>query len=82
MGRLATILATRGDAWVFLPDGTSVPWRNALLHDLATSQRPDDFGGGWWSTLPDNAPDAAADAVRSTRAALAALIFLLGESAP
>lgn len=82
MGRLASALAHRGDAWVFLSDGTSIPWRNALLHDLAATQRPDDRGGGWWCTLPADDPASSGDAVRSTRAALAAILFLLGEPSP
>ncbi len=73
--RLATALADRGTPVVFLPDGTSVPWRNAILHDLVTTQTPDDRGGGYWSTLPEPDPD---DTLRSTRAATAALLYLLG----
>lgn len=73
--RLATALADRGTPVVFLPDGTSVPWRNAILHDLVTTQTPDDRGGGYWTTLPDAPAD---DILRSTRAATAALRFLLG----
>ena len=77
--RLATALADRGAPVVFLPDGTSIPWRNAILHDLVTTQHPDDRGGGYWSSLPDAPPD---DTLRSTRAAYAALLFLLGTPAP
>ena len=55
--RLATALADRGAPVVFLPDGTSIPWRNAILHDLVTTQHPDDRGGGYWTTLPDASPD-------------------------
>ena len=74
--RLALGIAERGEPVGFLPDGTSIPWRNALLHDLASTQRPDDRGGGYWTTLPEPAPD---DTLRSTVAARAALLFLLGE---
>lgn len=77
--RLATGLADRGAPVVFLPDGTSIPWRNAILHDLVTTQHPDDRGGGYWTTLPNDTPD---DTLRSTRAAYAALLFLLGTPAP
>ena len=77
--RLALGLAERGEPVVFLPDGTSIPWRNAILHDLVTTQHPDDRGGGYWTTLPDAPPD---DTLRSTRAAYAALLFLLGSPAP
>lgn len=73
--RLAHALCECGAPTVFLPDGTSIPWRNALLHELAASQHPDDRGGGWWSTLPEPDPD---DTLRSTRAATAALLYLLG----
>lgn len=79
---LATGLARRGEPVVFLPDGTSIPWRNAVLHALVSSQRPDDRGGGWWSALPDAGPEAESDAYRSTRAAHATLLFLLGEPGP
>lgn len=77
--RLATGLARRGGSVVFFPDGTSIPWRNAILHALVSSQRPDDAGGGWWATDPEAESN---DAVRSTRAAHETLLFLLGESAP
>lgn len=73
--RLAAGLALRGESRVFLPDGTSLPWRNAILHALVSSQRPDDQGGGWWGDGPD-------DALRQTQAAHAALLFLMGEAAP
>lgn len=73
--RLATALADRGAPVVFLPDGTSIPWRNAILHDLVTTQHPDDRGGGYWTPLLDAPPD---DTLRSTRAAYAVLLFLLG----
>lgn len=75
---LATGLAQRGEAVVFFPDGTSIPWRNAILHALVSSQRPDDAGGGWWGTDAEK----ESDAVQSTRAAHAAILFLLGEPAP
>ena len=75
---LAIGLARRGESVVFFPDGTSIPWRNAILHALVSSQRPDDAGGGWWGTDAE----AESDAVRSTRAAHETILFLLGESAP
>ncbi len=77
--RLARALAVRGAAVVFLPDGTSVPWRNAMLHELAATQHPDDRGGGCWRTREEESDD---DALRSTRAAYAALFFLLGSPPP
>ena len=58
---------------VFLPDGTFFRWRNALLHRLVLTQHVDDRGGGWWSPTPD-APTP--DALRSTLAAYATLLFL------
>ena len=75
---LATGLARRGEAVVFLPDGSSSPWRNAILHALVSSQQPDDVGGGWWGSDSET----ESDALQSTRAAHAAILFLLGESAP
>lgn len=73
--RLAAGLALRGESLVFLPDGTFIPWRNAILHALVTSQHPDDMGGGWWG-------DGHDDALRQTLAAYATLLFLLGEPSP
>jgi hypothetical protein len=58
---------------VFAPDGTQLPWRNVLLHRLVLTQHVGDMGDGWWSPSPDS---PAADAVRSTRAAHATLLFL------
>ena len=69
-GRLAAGLSRPGGDMVYL-DGTFVPWKNAILHELVVSQRPDDMGGGWWGNGEE-------DALRSTRAAYATLLFLLG----
>lgn len=68
-GRLAAGLARQGMEMAYL-DGTFVPWRNAILHGLVVSQRPDGMGGGCWGD--------GEEAVRSTRAACATLRFLLG----
>ena len=46
-GRLAAGLARQGNALVYR-NGSFVPWRNAILHELVASQRSDDMGGGWW----------------------------------
>lgn len=81
--RLARALARRGEPYVFLSDGTPLPWRNALLHDLVTAQRLDARGAGWWTDRPDLPPDdPASDAVPSTRAACRTLLFLSGVPAP
>ena len=69
-GRLAAGLSRQGLSVVYR-DGTWVAWRNAVLHALAVSQRPDGMGGGCWG-------DEGEDALRSTRAAYATLRFLLG----
>lgn len=71
--RLAAGLSLRGEPQVFFPDGTSLPWRSAILHVLVSTQRPDDRGGGWWG-------DGPGDALRQTQAARATLLFLMGES--
>lgn len=77
--RLACALAGRGSAIVFLPDGSSVSWRNAILRELSATQHPDDRGGGWWSSLGEASAD---DTLRSTRAAYATLLFLAGSPEP
>lgn len=69
-GRLAAGLSRQGLSMVYR-DGNWVAWRNAVLHALVVSQRPDGMGGGWWG-------DGEMDAVQSTRAACATLRFLLG----
>lgn len=68
--RLAAGLSRRGLGTVY-GNGLPVPWRNAVLHALVVSQRPDGMGGGWWG-------DGEEDAQRSTRAACATLRLLLG----
>ena len=81
--RLARALARRGEPYVFLPDGTPLPWRNAILHELVTAQRLDTRGAGWWTVRPDLSPDdPASDALPSTRAACRTLLFLSGVPSP
>ena len=72
---LAASLDRAGQKTVFLPDGTPVSWREALLHQLVQRQRIDARGGGFWSDPRD--ADAPANAVRSTTYALQAIAAVL-----
>ena len=74
---LAAALDRAGTETVFLPDGRSVAWREALLHRLVQSQRIDPQGDGYWTDPA--APDPAAAAPRATAAALRDLALALGE---
>lgn len=72
---LAASLVRSGQETVFLPDGTPVAWREALLHQIVQRQRIDARGGGFWSDPRD--ADAPANAGRSTFYALQAIAAVL-----
>lgn len=72
LAALAAALGRAGEETVFLPDGTPVAWREALLHQLVRRQKIDARGGGRWT-------DAGGDDDLATAAALRALAAALGE---
>lgn len=72
---LAASLVRAGQETVFLPDGSPVSWREALLHRLVQRQRIDARGGGFWSDPRDG--EDAANAIRSTTYALQAIAAVL-----
>lgn len=74
---LALLLARNGQETVFLPNGSPVAWREALLHQLVQRQRIDTTGGGFW--IDPETAESAADALRSTLCALHAIATALGE---
>ena len=74
---LAASLDRAGQAFVFLPDGRPVAWREALLHRLVLAQKIDARGDGYWRDPQAADPDA--DAARATAHALRALRRALGE---
>ena len=74
---LAYALDRIGQETVFLPNGSPVLWRGALLHQVVSCQRMDARGGGFWS--PAQAVHSPADAVSSTLYALQAISYALNE---
>ena len=74
---LAYALDRIGHETVFLPNGSPVSWREALLHQVIQSQQMDARGGGFWS--PPATDESPADAVSSTLYALQAIASALNE---
>ena len=75
---LAASLARAGQETVFLPNGTPVAWREALLHQIVCRQRTDARGGGYW--VDPREDEAPANALRSTQYALQAIAAALRPS--